>query len=206
MLLGELPPRRPPGAQENCRFIRRATALHEKSPCRRGRMAGAWDQRMPLDAAQLAELIDRQAESLRLWIGLRCAAADDVVQEAFCRLAIQSPPPENPVAWLYQVCRNLADKQRRSDSRRSRRENARALEETNSAVPADPLELAEAVKAVELLDDELREVLVARIWGGLSLEQIARMCAISTATAHRRYHAALHALRMKLEHPCEDKS
>jgi RNA polymerase sigma factor (sigma-70 family) len=160
---------------------------------------------MPLDAAQLAELIDRQAESLRLWIGSRCAAAEDIVQEAFCRLASQSPPPENPVAWLYQVCRNLAEKQRRSDTRRSQRENACAVEETGAAVPADPLELAEAVKAVELLDDDLREVLVARIWGGLALEEIAQMCAISTATAHRRYHAALNALRMKLEIQCKDK-
>jgi RNA polymerase sigma factor (sigma-70 family) len=160
---------------------------------------------MPLNAAQLAELIDRQAQSLRLWIRSRCVAPDDVVQEAFCRLAMESPPPENPIAWLYQVCRNLAEKQRRSDSRRSQRETACAMDERANSVSADPLELAEAVAAIELLDDELRDVLVARIWGGLSFDEIARMCGISIATACRRYQAALAALRNKLESPCENK-
>ena len=55
---------------------------------------------MPLDAVQLAQLIEGQAACLRLWIRSRCASGEDVVQEAFCRLAVQDPPPENPVAWL----------------------------------------------------------------------------------------------------------
>jgi RNA polymerase sigma factor (sigma-70 family) len=158
---------------------------------------------MPLDATQLAELIDGQAASLRLWIRSRCDAAEDVVQEAFCRLATQEPQPDNPVAWLYQVCRNLADKQRRSDGRRSRREAVRAGLETVQRDAADPLEVAEAVAAVEGLDEDLRDVLVARIWGGLSLEEVGRLCGISTATACRRYQAALAALRAILDSTCE---
>lgn len=71
---------------------------------------------MPLDAAELAKLIENQAACLQLWVRSRCAASEDVVQEAFCRLAVQEPPPDNPVAWLYRVCRNLADKQRLSET------------------------------------------------------------------------------------------
>jgi RNA polymerase sigma-70 factor (ECF subfamily) len=62
----------------------------------------------------------------------------------------------------------------------------------------DPLEVAETLAAVESLDDELREALVARVWGQLSLEEVAQLCGVSTATAFRRYHAALQALRAKL--------
>ena len=159
---------------------------------------------MPLPSAQLAELIEGHAAALRLWTGWRCAACEDVVQEAFCRLSVAEPPPDNPVAWLYRVCRNLAEKQRRTDTRRRRREEARAPSEAGGSDAADPLELAETLAAVERLDDELREVLVARIWGQLSLEEIGRLCGISTATAQRRYQAALTALRSKLVSPCEN--
>jgi RNA polymerase sigma-70 factor (ECF subfamily) len=159
---------------------------------------------MPLDAAQLAKLIESQAVCLRLWVHSRCASGEDVVQEAFCRLAVQEPPPENTVAWLYRVCRNLAERQRLGDKRRRAREQATCRVEIAPTSDADPLEIAETLAAVEELEDELREVLVARVWGQLSLEEVARLCGVSTATAFRRYEAALKALRAKLETKCEN--
>ena len=159
---------------------------------------------MPLDAAQLAKLIEGQAACLRIWVRSRCAWGEDVVQEAFCRLAVQEPPPENPVAWLYRVCRNLAEKQRLGDKRRRERDRARCRVEV-AADQTDTLEIAETLAAVEELEDELREVLVARVWGQLSLEEVARLCGVSTATAFRRYEAALKALRVKLETKCENR-
>lgn len=158
---------------------------------------------MPLDAAQLAQLIDSQAGSLRLWVRARCASPEDVVQDAFCRLAVEDPPPRQPIAWLYRVCRNLAEKQRLSDRRRIRRERARAQTEASLIELGDPLELDETLIAVNQLDNDLREVLVARIWGQMSFEEIAGLCHISAATAWRRYQAALDALRSRLEVGCE---
>src|SRR5262245_15122829 len=131
---------------------------------------------MPVDALQLAKLIEDHAGSLRLWIRFRCASCEDVVQEAFCKLAVQDPPPDNPVAWLYRVCRNLAERQRISDIRRRKREQAWAQAEVAASASIDPLDLKEAVAAVETLEEELREVLVARLWGQLSLEEVARLC------------------------------
>jgi len=160
---------------------------------------------MPLSATQLAELIDSQAAALGLWAGSRCGAAEDVVQEAFCRLAAQDPPPANPVGWLYRVCRNLAEKQRLTDDRRRRREQVQAQRRSLAAEAADPLELAETLAALERLDADLREVLVARIWGQLSLAEIGQLCGISTATAHRRYESALQTLRSLLAAPCENE-
>jgi RNA polymerase sigma-70 factor (ECF subfamily) len=46
---------------------------------------------------------------------------------------------------------------------------------------------------------EQREVIVARIWGGLTFEDIACVADCSVPTAHRRYHAGLAALRERLE-------
>jgi RNA polymerase sigma factor (sigma-70 family) len=153
---------------------------------------------MPLDVAQLAKLIESHAAALRLWVGSRCASPEDVVQEAFCRLAASDPPPENPVAWLYRVCRNLAEKQRLSDKRRVARERTWAELQNVASERADPLELRETLAAVEVLEDDLREALVARVWGQLTLEEVADLCGVSTATAFRRYQAALEALRVRL--------
>jgi len=161
---------------------------------------------MPLDANQLAQLISNQAACLRLWIRSRCTSSEDVVQEAFCRLAVQDPVPDNPVAWLFRVCRNLADKQRLADRRRQHRERDRASSRLQSQSSVDPLELQETLAAVERLQDELREVLIARIWGQLSLEEIGRLGGVSTATAYRRYETALQQLRHQLDFKCKKPS
>lgn len=158
---------------------------------------------MPLDPTLLARLIEEQSAALEMWAAARCAAGEDVVQEAFCRLACQETPPDHPVAWLYRVCRNLAEKQRLSDARRLRREHHRASAQVNPPATSDPLEIAETVAAVQALPQELREVLVARVWGQLSLDEVAQLCGVSTATAWRRYQSALETLRSKFTSPCE---
>ncbi len=153
---------------------------------------------MPLDAAQLAPIIEGHAATLRLWIRSRCSSPEDVVQEAFCRLAVQEPPPNNPVAWLYSVSRNLAEKQRRTDKRRHLREQAYAQRKETPREPADRVEVQETLAAVEALPLELRDILVARVWGQLTLEETAQLCGLSTATTFRRYQTALQTLRAKL--------
>ena len=65
----------------------------------------------------------------------------------------------------------------------------------------------ELAAAIASLPDELREVVVARTWGGLNFEQIAELAGCSTSTAHRRYEAGLVALRQKgCELPCHTKT
>ena len=128
--------------------------------------------------------------------------AEDVVQEAFCRLAVQDPPPEQPVAWLYRVVRNLAETQRLSGRRRRFREKQVAAGESVNADPAERLSVDEAVNAVMQLDAPLREVVTARIWGQLTFEEIGVLCNISTATASRRYRNALEQLRKLMSVPC----
>jgi RNA polymerase sigma-70 factor (ECF subfamily) len=163
---------------------------------------------MPIDATELATLIESQSGPLRLWVRSRCgdgdAAVDDVIQEAFCRLAVQAPAPDNPIAWLFRVCRNLAERARRSEHRRRKRER-RWADRPERQGPADPVEIAEMLAAVESLEETLREVVVARIWGRLTLDEIGQLCEISTATAFRRYEAALRELRVKLATSCENQ-
>ena len=46
---------------------------------------------------------------------------------------------------------------------------------------------------------ELREVIVARLWGGLTFEEIAQLVGCSLPTAHRRYHVGLTELRERMD-------
>lgn len=154
---------------------------------------------MPLDSVQLIHLIQTQAGSLQVWIRSRCRSAEDVVQEAFCRLAKEHPEPENPVAWLYRVCRNLAESERLSEERRKQRETSHALTSSVEKQPFDNMVMQETLAAVEKLPADLQEVLIARIWGRLSLVEVGSLCGISAATAFRRYESALKELRKKLE-------
>jgi RNA polymerase sigma factor (sigma-70 family) len=150
---------------------------------------------MPLTAEQIAALVERHAVPLQIWVGRRCLGAEDVVQEAFCRLAVLDPAPEQTVAWLYRVVRNLAENQRVSSRRRRSREQQVATTEAFIDDPADQLLADEVLTAVLQLDDPLREVVTARIWGQLTFEEIGALCRISTATASRRYRDALEQLR-----------
>ena len=158
----------------------------------------------PLDADKLARLLDRHGPALVLFARQWCAAAEDVVQEAFVQLAAQRPPPEDPIGWLYRVVRNGAINQLRSADRRTRHETAAAArrEPWFCTSPDDRLDAAAAAESLTHLPIDQREVIVARLWGSLSFDEIARLTGSSTTTVHRLYHRGLEALRERLGVPC----
>jgi RNA polymerase sigma-70 factor (ECF subfamily) len=47
---------------------------------------------------------------------------------------------------------------------------------------------------------------VARLWGGLTFDQIARLQRCSLTTAHRRYHEGLTRLHERLEGSCSPQT
>jgi RNA polymerase sigma factor (sigma-70 family) len=136
-----------------------------------------------------------------------CDAPEDVVQEAFMLLVRNSPPPDNPVGWLYRVVRNRAINAARSGARRVKREktSAQRAEPWFDSVPGDRLDAAAATEALKLLPIQQREAIVARLWGGLGFEEIAELCGSSTTTVHRNYQQGLNTLRERLGWPCPTK-
>jgi RNA polymerase sigma-70 factor (ECF subfamily) len=72
-------------------------------------------------------------------------------------------------------------------------------------MPGDALDAAAAVVILEELPQLEREVVVARIWGGLTFQQIGELIGATDSTAHRRYESALAALRQKLRISCQKK-
>lgn len=157
---------------------------------------------MPLGSAELADLIDRYAGALRLWAGRICPNPEDAIQEAFCRLVTLEPAPDRPPAWLFRAVRNAALAQQRSQRRRRQRERSVAIPEHHEPDPAIGMIADETLQAVAQIEESLREVLVARIWGELTFDEIADMCNVSPVTAFRRYREALEAVRSKLGARC----
>jgi RNA polymerase sigma-70 factor (ECF subfamily) len=62
-----------------------------------------------------------------------------------------------------------------------------------------------AAEALQSLPEEQREVVVARLWGGLTFQQIAEVVGVSASTACRRYESAIAALRKRLAATWEAK-
>src|SRR5947209_8009734 len=79
-----------------------------------------------MDPQRLGQLIDDHAAALALYAAQWCRAPDDVVQEAFLRLAGQRRPPDHPVAWLYHAVRNGALSAARGERRRRQHESGAA--------------------------------------------------------------------------------
>ena len=156
-----------------------------------------------MTARQIANLIDGHGPALVLFARQWCAVPEDVVQDAFCKLAGQSTWPDDPVAWLFRVVRNRAIDCGKAERRRSRREAAAARPVRWFAESAvDGLDAEAAVVALEGLPADQREIIVARLWGGMTLEQAAGVAGCSVSSAHRRFEAGIAALREKLRVPC----
>ena len=156
-----------------------------------------------MTALDFARLMDTHGPPLILYARQWCAAPEDVVQGAFLKLIAVARPPTEVVPWLYRVVRNGAIDASRTDRNRRRREsavakNARWFVESE----VDGLDAEAAVTALERLSLEEREVVVARLWGALSFEQIAEVAGCSASTAFRRYSAGIDALRQELGLPC----
>jgi RNA polymerase sigma-70 factor (ECF subfamily) len=153
-----------------------------------------------MDAELLGRLIDRHAAALALYARQWCDEPEDVVQDAFVRLAGQPAVPSNASGWLFRVVRNGAINAGIARRRRSRRE-AEAAAEAGAwfePLPEAEVEPASAQAALSALPVEQREVIVAHLWGGLTFAQIGELAGTSASSAHRLYHAGLAAIRERL--------
>ena len=157
----------------------------------------------------LKRLYERHAPGLLLYARVWCRFPEDALQEALIELSRQSELPPDPVAWLYQAVRFRAINLNRGEQRRFRREQEVAFDKEPFFVsaPQQKIDSADLEHALKTLPEEQREIVIARVWGGLTFEQIAELNGHSSSTIHRRYHEALEELKQKLDGvPCEGVS
>jgi RNA polymerase sigma-70 factor (ECF subfamily) len=162
------------------------------------------DNFTPLKPDDLCQWIDTYGATLILYAKQWNADdAEDVVQETFLRLVRRAHwegKPENPAAYLFTAVRNEAIDRQRKAKRRKQHEQKAAAERPIwlETLPDSSLRADELLKFLDALPMEQREVVIARIWGGLTFDEIANLTGDSRTTVHRRYGEALDVLRGKL--------
>jgi RNA polymerase sigma-70 factor, ECF subfamily len=130
--------------------------------------------------------------------------AEDVVQDAFVRFwRHQRKLGGEPLALLLTSVRRAAIDLSRRNSRRLDRETFAESQSGDDGAFFEPsVENDDRRRAIEgalrRLPDEQREILVLKIWGELTFDQIATNLAISPNTAASRYRYALAGLRKEL--------
>jgi RNA polymerase sigma-70 factor (ECF subfamily) len=127
--------------------------------------------------------------------------AEDVVQDAFVRFWQSRDNVRDRVAFLYVCVKRCALDWQRGRQRQVRREQAAARPEADTFFVSAP-EACERQHMVETvlrqLPAEQAEVLVMKIWGGLTFQQIAEALGLSPNTIASRYRYALARLREAL--------
>lgn len=139
----------------------------------------------------------------RQWVESH-ADAEDVVQEVFVRYWRSGRHlAADPKAYLFASVKRAALDARRGRLRRERRE----ADATRRRRPDDPVFACEVERdewragveaALVLLPSTQREVLVLKVWGGLTFPQIGAVLGVSPNTAASRHRYALDALRRLL--------
>jgi RNA polymerase sigma-70 factor (ECF subfamily) len=147
---------------------------------------------MPIDPNNLEKLLDRYWPVLVQWVGGAHDGAEDIVQAAFIKLAVEEPQPTNCVAWLFTVTKRLAINERLSQSKRRSRESHAVLHRTVSMDLSQEMELRDLLNTLE---EREREVLIARLWGDLTFDQIGSVFRESKASIWRTYQSGLLKLR-----------
>ena len=127
------------------------------------------------------------------------ADAEDAFQEAFVRFWQQRAAAREPVAYLYRCVRNAARNRRRAEDRRRHHEQHAAAERMFEVVEgANAYDGQPVAGVLAALPEEQREVVVMKIWGGLTFEAISEALEIPQGTAQSRYRYAIAALRKSL--------
>ena len=153
-----------------------------------------------IDGQQLRRVYEEHGAALVLYARQWCVHPDDALQDALIDLAHQTAEPRDPVAWLFKTVRCKAMNQSRSEYRRSKYQQLAAEQrkpwftsESDSMVDASEMQFL--LSELPALD---REIVVARIWGDMSFEQIAELVERSMSFVYRRYQCTLIVLEKKM--------
>lgn len=143
-------------------------------------------------------LYEQKAAQLLLYgraLGLSHSEAEDVLQETFVAL-MQKPKPIQPEHYCVRTFRNRALNYRRSLWRRLMREleSKRWFEQTAES----PLEVA-AMRCLQKIPQEQREVIVLKIWHDYTFEEIGELLETSANTVAGRYRYGVQKIRTVLK-------
>jgi RNA polymerase sigma-70 factor (ECF subfamily) len=156
----------------------------------------------------LDEIYDRYGEKMYQFLALRLGSAqdaEDVLQEAFCRLSRYSwrwGLVRDPRAYVFRVLRNESNRflKRRINSRAG---EATSLDKTGRPGfildPGDQGAAAAIAQGLAHLPAEQKEVILLKVTQDFTFKEIAAICGLSINTVASRYRYGIERLRSRLE-------
>ena len=143
--------------------------------------------------------------SLALSVTRNRAEAEDSVQDAFMKLAKKNITPKgDPVSYVYATVRNAAlDRIRKRKRIVDVPEFVFEDERSNEPKPGVSLQEQERNfiirKEIEKLDEPQREVIIMKLFSGLTFEQISEILDQPLSTVSSRYARTLKSLKNRME-------
>ncbi len=126
--------------------------------------------------------------------------AQDVLQEALLSCWRQAEESVPPAHWVFGAIRRKAIDRAREMDRRRQREEQTASDMDWFEPDIQERETGRILQsAVRELTETLREVLILKIWGGLTFREIAEALNIPPNTAASRYRYALEEMKKSLK-------
>ena len=146
---------------------------------------------------ELERFLVQHEKNLILYARQWCNAPEDVVQEALMELIRKQLSPLQNTAWVYTVVRNKAVSVTRHSSKIKPMigPNCEPWFEPNTG---DAIDAHAAQLHLQGLEESIREVLILKLWSGLSFEEIAPLAQCSKSEAHRKYQMGLELLRKRM--------
>jgi RNA polymerase sigma-70 factor (ECF subfamily) len=154
-----------------------------------------------LTYAEVQELYQRHGPALLAYatglLGSR-ASAEDALHQVFLSLLSKSEQPVEARPYLFKAVRNRALNSRRSRERMVPLQDV-SLQEHDQQWLMKPQGMMEAgievERALRDLPAEQREVVLMRVWGEMTLDEIAIVLDVPANTVASRYRYALGKLR-----------
>ncbi|HZI56741.1 MAG TPA: sigma-70 family RNA polymerase sigma factor [Verrucomicrobiae bacterium] len=125
--------------------------------------------------------------------------AEDVLHQVFLGLLGKSELPQEATPYLFRAVRNRALNSRRNAVRLTSLDDQQWLVKPQGMMEAG----LEVERALRELPPEQREVVVMRIWGEMTLAEIATVLDVPANTVASRYRYALDKLRATLKENIE---
>jgi RNA polymerase sigma-70 factor (ECF subfamily) len=157
---------------------------------------------------KLDELYDRYGEKMYHYLALRLGSsedAEDVLQEAFCRLAkysVRWTVVRNPKAFVFKVLRNEANRhlarsiKQREDGQKYPEREIRPVFAIDNAADNSATVISQALSR---LPDDQKEIIILKVFQDFTFKEVASVCGLSINTAASRYRYGLEKLRASLE-------
>ena len=150
--------------------------------------------------SELRVIVERYGRGLTLFARQWCCNPDDALQEALIDLVKLPQKPDSISAWLFQVVRNKALTQSRSERRRANHQSS-AAEQKQAWFEDDPSLGLDGELVAGLLGGlpELeRTIVTSRVWGELSFAEIAELVDRPVTSVFRIYRSTIVSLRDQL--------